>query len=891
MRRRYRYADVLRIRQQAIAADNARVYQVGTGNQTNIEGDVHVHHHVTTDRPARSAAVSLTPPFRLLPKRLYGRTGEREELAEIVDGATGTVTVLHGMGGLGKTALALSIADEVRIGRRRVFWIAAADLHSVREAMLQVASSLGAADSQVQEAAAGAIDVADLLWSVLDEVPEAWLLVLDGADDPHALEEGLGTEWIRASCGGAVLVTTRVGSNEAWPGVARMIRPALLSAVDGADMLIGTAELRKVSREDAEQATRLADRLGGVPLALWLAGRYMAMPASSKRRFDDYRAALDRDFPETIDKASATSGVRGPESDLRRLIMQTWELSLDFLEKQGLPQARALMRLLSCYASRPVPVMLFSPKVLTRACGAYGPWDDVVIERSLNALSEIGLVDVGWERLDDHLRQPEPDTFADGVLCAAVHPLVAEVNAAQLCRSEAHAAVWAAAVRCLGRFRDVWPEGPSQANLWQLLVPHVLYFSERLPESCDDLLRHVAHINAWFCEFLRVSGQYGVAYGITEAAYRRSRRLAENAPERFLACYTHADWSWRISRLEEAEQTASEACRLAALLDKPDSFRVLAADGLLAAVVVERGDVTTGEKLVRDIIARLNEQWPIDHALSIQSHHHLATILRVRGMLEEAEEEGRLAVSLCERIPDFPRFTEAVIRHELGVIVWHRGRLDEAMQVFDGVMRLQHSLLPPSHPSILITRFDVASINKVKGNLVKAFLEFKEISLIEADSLGENHYATLQSRHNMAQILVQMGRRLDEAEEVLKGIMAAREDNGLDTRHEDVLATKHELVHILSQRGKRATALREWRRILDEEREHLSPDHPSTLRTHFNCAVGWAHVGQLAVARGEMRRVLAARRRTFGDDHHETEEARKALAELNKYSGKPWWRV
>ncbi|WOT38617.1 tetratricopeptide repeat protein [Streptomyces coeruleorubidus] len=877
-----------------MAADNARVYQVDTGHQVNVEGDVHVHHHVTTDRPKRSAAVSLTPPFRLLPRRLYGRTVELEELAEIVHGATGTLTVLHGMGGLGKTALALSIADEVRRRRRRVFWIAAADVHSVREAMLQVASSLGASDSLVQEAAAGAVDVADLLWSVLDEAPEAWLLVLDGADDPTALEEGLGTEWIRASFGGAVLITTRVGSAEVWPGAARMTRPALLSAADGGEMLIGTAGLSEVSRDDEGKATQLADRLGGVPLALWLAGRYMAMPASANRRFDDYRAALDRDFPETIDKASATSGVRGPERDLRRLIMQTWELSLDFLEKQGLPQARTLMRLLSCFATRPVPAMLLSPKVLTRACGAYGPWDDAVIERSLNALSEIGLVDIGWERLDEPPRgerQPRPDMFADGVLCAAVHPLVAEVNAAQLSRSEAHAAVWSAAVRCLGRFRGVWPEEPSHVNLWQLLVPHVLSLSERLPGGCDDLLRHVAHINAWFCEYLRVSGQYGVAYDVTEATYQRSRRLADNAPERFLACYTHADWSWRISRLEEAEQTAREACRLAALLDKPHSFRVLAADSLLAAIVVERGDVTTGEKLVRDIIARLNEAWPLDHALSIQAHHHLATILRVRGTLEEAEEEGRLAVSLCESIPDFPLFTEAVIRHELGVILWHRGRLDDAMEVFDGVMRLQHSLLPPSHPSILITRFDVASINKVKGNLVKAFLEFKEISLIEADSLGENHYTTLQSRHNMAQILVQMGRRLDEAEAILKGIVAAREESGLGTRHEDVLATKHELVHILSQRGKWAKALREWRRILDEEREHLGPNHPSTLRTHFNWAVGWAHVGQLVVARGEMRRVLSARRHTFGDDHHETEEARKALAELNKHSGRPWWHV
>ncbi|MET9469714.1 tetratricopeptide repeat protein [Streptomyces sp. NPDC006544] len=870
------------------------MYQVGTGNQVNVEGGLHLHnhHHATTDRPVRGAPVSLEPPYGLMPRRLYGREPELEALKDVLDGPEGTLTVLHGMGGVGKTALALTVAAEARKRRLRVYWVAASDGYSVREALLQVALRAGAAESRVQEAAVGNTSIADLAWETLDEAAAPWLVLFDSADDPKAVEAELGDQWLRSSFSGGVLVTTRVGNPEAWSAHARTIRLEPLPESGGRDMLIATAGLPHVRAEDREQAALLARRLGGVPLALRLAGLHLSRPASSIRRFEDYRAALDQDFPHVIDKAASASGPYGPEDGLRHLVMQTWELSLDFLEKQGIPHARILMRLFSCFASRPVPLDLLSPKVLNRTCEVPGgPWNDVVLERSLNALSDLGLIDIGLEGLEDpssrdvHRPPQGPD---EGHRCVFVHPLVAEVNAAQLARSDDAPATWAAAVRCLGAFRGVWPEDPRHGAFWQLLVPHVLELSERLPERCEDLLGLVAPLNAWFCEYLRISGQYTVAYGITQTTYARAGRLGERAPARFLACYSFADWAWRTSRLEEARGLAREACGLASLSHEADSFAVLAADSLLAAVHVELGDFATGEQLIREIIARLDGKWSLDHPLSIQAHHHFATVLRERGLLEAAEEEARLVVSQCESVPGFPLYTEAVVRHELAVIIWHRGRLDEALDAFDDVMRIQRAIMPSWHPSVLVTRFDVASINKVKGNWIKALLEFHEIALMEGDSLGEDHYATLQTRHNIAQILVEKG-RLDEAEALLNRIMAVRDRSGLGSRHEDVLATRHELVHITAQRGQRVAALRAWKDILDEERAHLGPEHPSTLRTHFNWAVGWARTGQMAIARGEMRKVLAARRHTFGDAHHETEEARNALASLSRLPGVPWW--
>ncbi|MBW5484129.1 tetratricopeptide repeat protein [Streptomyces bambusae] len=882
---RFRDNDILRIRQQATASENARVYQAGR-DQVNVTRSYHFH--VNTERRAGETAASLEPPFKLLPRRLHGREAE---LTRLTDLPAESVTVLHGMGGVGKTALALSAARTQKRKGSRVFWIPAADRVGVREALLQVAIRAGATESAVQEAAVGNISAADLAWEALSGSGGSWLVVFDSADDPMAVEDELGSEWLRAAPGGCVLVTTRVGGRDVWSEEAHMVRLAPLSRAAGRDMLIDTADLPAVDEEQREHAAQLADRLGGVPLALRLAGRCLALPASTINGFDGYLAALDRDFPDAIDRAAATAGVGGTHLDERRLVMQTWEISLDFLEQQGIPQTRTLMRLLSCFASRPLPIAALRTKVLARTCADAGPWDNVTLQRSLNALSDLGLLDITTEGPDEYLHGDfyrVPDHTGAGHKCVSVHPLVAEVNAAQLGVSPTRTDVWMAAVRCMGSFRGAWPEDPRDSSFWQLLVPHVVAASTRLPEDPGPLLKEVVEITAWFGEYLRTSGQYEVAHGIAEAVYARARLLPDDARERFHACYVFADWAWRTSRLEPAEALSVEARRLAGLQHDADSFHVLAADYLLAAVVLERGEFATAEHLHRDIMGRLAGGWPRNHALWVQAHHQLATALRERGFLEEAEHESRTAVTLCEETPGFPRYTESVVRHELGVILWHRGKLDEALGIFHDVMRRQRAFLPSWHPSVLITRFSVASIHRIRGHQVRALLDFKELSLIESDILGEHHYSTLQSKHNVAQILVQRG-KLDEAEALLKEIMASREENGLGSRHEDVLATRHELTHILSQRGRHVTALREWKQILDEERAHLGPNHPSTLRTHFNWAVGWAQTGQLAVARCEMRRVLRARRHTLGNAHHETQEARRALAQLSTLPGTPRW--
>lgn len=95
-----------------------------------------------------------------------------------------------------------------------------------------------------------------------------------------------------------------------------------------------------------EDAAEVADRLGRLPLALTLTGGFLAHQMIDPWTLADYSRRLDgggsglspTDPIELIDQGAAAVG-----GDSRHLLSHTWQLSLDALAAQGLPDAGRLL--------------------------------------------------------------------------------------------------------------------------------------------------------------------------------------------------------------------------------------------------------------------------------------------------------------------------------------------------------------------------------------------------------------------------------------------------------------------------------------------------------------------------------------------------------------------
>jgi hypothetical protein len=142
-------------------------------------------------------AVSVEPPLGLrdASRPVRGRDGVLAALADWPPAAG--VHVVCGLGGCGKTTLALEAAFTAGRAGARVWWVSAAEPGALEAGMRAVGRRLGVPGDDLERG-----DAADVIWARLNACADRWLLVIDSADDPQALAgPGPPVAEGRAGCG------------------------------------------------------------------------------------------------------------------------------------------------------------------------------------------------------------------------------------------------------------------------------------------------------------------------------------------------------------------------------------------------------------------------------------------------------------------------------------------------------------------------------------------------------------------------------------------------------------------------------------------------------------------------------------------------------------------
>jgi tetratricopeptide (TPR) repeat protein len=681
------------------------------------------------------AGTSVAVPVGRLPAEVRGR----EDLLRSLRDQRGLV-VLAGMGGVGKSTVAAELARRVR-AEHPVWWVSAADASSLAGGLVTVARSLGAGQVDLRAMAAQAGDGPDRLWALLDRAPSGWLLVFDNADLPDLLGAPAaavadGTGWARASPGGLVVVTARQSSEATWGQQARVHRLRPLTDRQAASMLLDLAP----RAGDQAAAEALGRRLGGLPLALHLAGSYLGSGFARWPSFAACLEALDRE-PDGARLLRPDPDVT-PARDHRRTVMRTWELSLDRLSSCGLPHARPLLRLLSCFApSVPIPLDLLDPArmagLLADAPGDYPA--DTRLEQALRGLSRVGLVD-----------------SVDGQRAVTVHPVIADTNRAHLLTSANDADLGPALVRQTavvlldGALGTLDPGRPAGWAGVRQLTPHLVAALVQIAGQLDDehlailidTAKGVAMLHHWSLE-IRTAAE------LTHAVLALAPRLGEHHPAILYARHQHAFETASLGGLAEAEATYR------ALLD-----------------------------IQRQVLGD-------DHPDTLATRQQLGWTATGQGRLAEAEAALRDLVSARTRVLGHDHRSTLTTRHSLARAVAMQGRWAEAEAALRTVLGTLRRLSGDAHPRTLSTLYALACAIANQGRPAEAEPAFRE--LVEADRsiFGEDHPFTLGASHELGRTLGQLG-RLAEARAVLQDVLDGRR-RVLGDDHPDSVATRREL--------------------------------------------------------------------------------------------------
>ncbi|MEV5078775.1 tetratricopeptide repeat protein [Streptomyces sp. NPDC056159] len=704
----------------------------GSGRVYQSSGDQHIiehHHHGEAASVAWTGTESVRQPTGgRAPMVLRDRIELMERLREAVAPATSNqVLVLHGMGGCGKTAVARTLFQyATNEGDRVGLWVNATDRITLRSGMLAVAADRGALEAELNAARSGLRASADLVWERLDMSDRPWLLVLDNADEPAILRDG---NWLRSSPRGTVLVTTRLAAARWWPH-AELHHVGELPRDAAAQVLYDLAP----GAGTVEEATKVADRLGRLPLALVLAGGFLSHQVIEPWTMTEYGRHLDgHERVALIDQGV----IALPQEDARHLISRTWQLSLDALAAQGLPESTVLLRLLACYGADPLPLTLLKSQQITSL---------IPVNRAEAALR--GLLDQSLTAVVDV-----------GVRCIQTHAvLLASVQASTPHDQVAH--LTSTAAQLLDGVVPAIPQrGPQDLRL-RLLAPHV-----------RTLLRHamdmpvvavMLDVAVRLACALHRTGDYLSAWELASDAAAFAEPILGSDHRLVLSAQSRtARALFRLGKFGESERLHRHVLANRERLFGPDDPDTLESCFAISQALSQLGREAEAIALFKRAADGRRRILGPEHALTLRSRGALLEFLPASDLAAVVDDAEMPLPQECALHLGPDHAVTLGSRLSYGVCLLRLGRIEEAAENARDLVEEYTRRHGPDYALTLAAQSQYAQIQAALGDLDSAI----ELMVVNVErrtlSLGADHPYTLASREILAGFQAKAADHLD----------------------------------------------------------------------------------------------------------------------------------
>jgi hypothetical protein len=244
--------------------------------------------YINPPHPRNRAFFGRTEVLREIRERLLPKGGDKKDDIEIDNDGyeiepTPSMFALCGPGGIGKTQIATEFAYTSKDSFDAIFWVQADEYSKLSQGYTNIAIKLGLVLEDSVDARDPVV-VQDLVkgWlvnpvktykqqedqSTADEsVLAKWLLVFDNVDDPDILDDFWPLDYTGT---GAVLITSRDPLAKRYvysEDESGIILPPFTTQ-EATDFLLKLTHRESESRNETNAGTAVAERLGGLPLAL-----------------------------------------------------------------------------------------------------------------------------------------------------------------------------------------------------------------------------------------------------------------------------------------------------------------------------------------------------------------------------------------------------------------------------------------------------------------------------------------------------------------------------------------------------------------------------------------------------------------------------------------------
>jgi len=866
-------------------------------------------------------------PYAHHADRFVGRSELLEQLEmRLSDTATAIHQAVAGLGGVGKTQLAVEYAYRHRSRYEAVCWVRAGDRSSLVADYAALEDELGlpGTGSSHQQLALAEVR----RWF---EEHDSWLLIFDDAQAPESLiGAGPGFQTLRDFLprpgrldSGHVLITSRLQS---WDAVATVVSVDVLKAQDAERFLLNQTE-----SDDLEAAREVAEALGFLPLALEQARAYIQARDYTLR---DYLNRLCENNPELFE--------RGRPRDYEGTVASTWKVSIEAVRSTS----PAAVMLLEVFA------FLFHEDI---------PRDELVSDSVVKCAPELGLVTQTTLALDDAVAVLRQYSLIRRAATSglSVHRLVQTVVRQSLSEGERQnrAAVALRLVELL------FPRDVARTSNWALcdrLVGHAIasvlhaydlrveiartvdllervfaYLFERgryieARTQADLFLRliesaHGPDTSAYVRALMYVGdahyelGDLGAAKGSMEAALAIGEHGAGLDPQTEVRLLSSLGLiSMELAELERAKELQIRALTTAEAAEDSDDLiaRAVSNLGVVYYELGERQNARACQERARDILK----------ARTAGSHAHivsrrLAVVLYDFGSFSAPKKALEDAVAFFDKTLGDHHPEVAKTLHHLASVMWDLGELDIARSYFERALAIFSDTYQRPHPAVARTLGGLAMVVQDQGHISEA-IDLNERALVILEQLfGRNHAEVGRALDKLGFALRNAQRRVEARECMERAIailnrtfghahpelaipltnlgLILQELGELDearVRHDQAIsifdslydvdhAHRHlaysRLAVVLQKQGDLPKARSLLEQAVQVFRQKKSGDHPDVGRAMEKLALVLEDMGETDAARVQFERSNAIFEQALGPDHPRSRVSASRLQEFN----------
>jgi tetratricopeptide (TPR) repeat protein len=783
------------------------------------------------------------------------------------------------MGGVGKTQLAIEYAYRYMHEYQIIWYIPADQEQLVPSSLAALAPRLGLENitpGRVEDAAGAVLDALRR-----GEPYSRWLVIFDNADQPEQLKGLL------PSGPGHVIITSR---NHRWQSMADIVEVDVFTRQESLDFMT-----RRVPGVKQEEANRLAEELGDLPLALEQAG---ALQVESGMTVDEYLDLLAIRSRQLLKE--------NPPADYPVGVAAAWSLAEQRVKNES-PFAWELLRRCAFFSPDPIQRDLFKTgRFVLGPPLQDGLGDPILLARATRELGRYALV-----KVDNNRRTLQVHRLIQKLIRDAIPQ-----GETEKIRHEVHLLLAAAD-----------PDGPGDYNNWQRydeLLTHVTP-SEALECPDPPVRRFISNIGRYLfnigdlraCDYvtrtalthwtadsgsddpdvlilsrhranmLWARGDYDEAFALRSTTLEEMRRtLGNDHEETLLTTNGHgADLRARgdfAEALQLDEDTLSRCAQVFGT-DHPDTFNVannVAIDHGLNSDY--RAALATDQRTHQD---RLDFYGRDDHLWVIHSLGSVGRDLRLGGRYVEAlaiAEQAYMAYQqlIRQRVIVADHQWVLLQSKDLSVARRKMGLLDTALELAEDVYERTVAAFGAKHPDALAAAMNLGNARRVYGDsagnselMAEADHQVEETFGHYGEVFGDDHPYTRGCALNLAIVRRRIGDPAG-AKSLLEDALTGLKDR-LGDLHHYTLTCMTALATSLADIGDRAGAKELGQQALVGLQKAVGREHPHTLACATNLAIDLRELGETEASQALAAEASSGYRAILPPEHFDVLDAER----------------